>query len=273
MKFMLDDGRATAASYCFKYIMKTINSIDKLTDEFAGVDAWRSTWGIRGFQWIGLPRIQLWRDLRAVKDCPNDDPLMAGIWRAAHRGDAHAFIGLAGGLNVKSKDRPISSHTTRDAGIKSIEFRLKDSGEIIQFDFAKWQQTKIDIDNTKGNDRDSKKIEVILNYPSKSKPSPAGDVMRKEISPAWVDAGYNEPEQRKIYSNQTDKPYFFDEEKEKYWRTRVVSPETNAKSDDFMDNFVPIKISDEELVALFVHAELRHAADKSAEMMRRHALH
>lgn len=159
MKFIEGDGRATAASYCFKYILKTINSIEKLSGEVGAMDAWRSTWCIRGFQWIGMPRIQLWRDLRAVKECPAD-PLLAGLWRAAHRGDGHAFIGLAGGLNVKNKSRPVTSKTTGDTKTKRIEFILQDTGEAIRFDFAKWQRTSKSIEKSK--------VEVILNCPRKT---------------------------------------------------------------------------------------------------------
>lgn len=166
-KFMPDDGTASAATYCFKYVLDTVNSIEQLYGENGTVDAWRSTWGIRSFQFFGMPPMGLWRNLRAAKECPAE-PLLAGLWRAAHRGDGHAFIGLAGGLNVKSKDRPVTSRTTGDDKTKSIEFVLQDTGESIKFNFKKWQQSKV-------TDRKLNKdavLEVILNYPRKAKTEP-----------------------------------------------------------------------------------------------------
>ncbi len=121
MKFVLDNGKASAASYLFKYVLKAVSSLEKLEGEAGSVDAWRSTWAIRSFQWLGMPPLGLWRRLRQIKECPADEKL-AGIWRAVHRGDAHAFIGLAGGLNVKAKDRPIHSKTETHDTTKTILF-------------------------------------------------------------------------------------------------------------------------------------------------------
>jgi hypothetical protein len=137
LKFVLGNGCATAASYCFKYILTTVNSIETQSGEVGRIDAWRSTWGIRSFQWFGMPRVQLWRNLRAIKDCPTD-ALLAGLWRAAHRGDGHAFIGLSGGLNVKSRNRTVASKTTHCGQMKTISFNIRTTGECIKFDTEKW---------------------------------------------------------------------------------------------------------------------------------------
>lgn len=170
MKFALDDGRASAASYAFKYITKTIGSVEQLSGEHGSVDAWRSTWGIRAFQFFGLPARGLWRRLREVKECP-EEALLAGLWRAAHRGDGHAFIGLAGGLNCKQSERPVISKTSSDSDKKTIDFILRETGESIHFNFRKWEQTR----KPKAPEANKNEgIEVILNYPRKPNPTPTG---------------------------------------------------------------------------------------------------
>jgi hypothetical protein len=141
MDWKQDDGRAKASSYMFKYIEKAIGSTEKLFDEHGRADAWRSTWCIRSFQWIGMPTTQIWKDLRKVKECPNN-PLLADMWRAANDGDANAFIRLNGGTNVRRMDRPVKSVTTTDGDNKHIEFIIKATGESIKFDFVKWKQEK-----------------------------------------------------------------------------------------------------------------------------------
>lgn len=155
LKFMLDDGRATAASYLFKYVLKTVNSIETLTGEAASVDSWRSTWGIRAFQWIGMPPISLWRNLRATKNFQSDDPRMMGLWLAARRGDGAAFIGLAGGLNIKRAARPIKTRITTDLQHKSIDFISCETGEQVRIVQKKWEVGQ-------------REVAVIPNYPRTS---------------------------------------------------------------------------------------------------------
>lgn len=164
MKFVLNDGTASAVSYVFKYITQTINQVEMIEGEAGFVDAWRSTWGIRAFAFFGTPPVSLWRDFRAVKECPAE-PLVAEMWHAAHQGDAHAFIKLNGGLNVARKDRPVISKTTSNKHdkTKTIEFILQDTAESIRFDFVKWQQTR-----KEPQSHASARVEVILNYPRKA---------------------------------------------------------------------------------------------------------
>lgn len=181
MTFVLNDGTASAVSYIFKYITKTINSIEMIAGEAGFVDAWRSTWGIRAFAFFGMPPISLWRDFRAVKECPPTEPLIAEMWRAAHSGDGHAFIRLNGGLNVARKDRPVISRTTGDDKTKTIEFILQDTAESIRFDFMKWQQTRKEPES-----RASARVEVILNYPRKTEPNTSPPLPRPPGGLCWA---------------------------------------------------------------------------------------
>jgi len=113
--------RASAASYMQKYILKALTltgattgnpNIEASSDpmgrhtqdtgaaapghDTAGAeaaDAWRSTWGIRGFQFFGIlyGKQTLWRELRRLEHQP-DDPAARRLWRAARGTRAHEFI-------------------------------------------------------------------------------------------------------------------------------------------------------------------------------------
>jgi hypothetical protein len=139
LKFVTNNGKASAATYCFKYVLKTIGNVEKLDGELGAVDAWRSTWGIRSFQWFGMPSVALWRSLRAVKEAPTD-PDVAGMWHAAKRGDAHAFIGLAGGLNVKKKARPVSVTQRSDEHEKQFLFFVRKTSDCFCVSIKKWKR-------------------------------------------------------------------------------------------------------------------------------------
>ena len=176
-------GKAAPSSYVFKYILKTLSSIEMLEGEMASNDAWRSTWAIRAFQWFGMPSVGLWRNLRQLESAPTE-PLLAGLWRAAKRGDGHAFIGLAGGLNVKAKNRPVVSKQSGDAydTEKHLHFTLNKNKVQYTFSIKKWERT----DTPKPRKpAPALEVEVIHNYPreskakTKSKPIPP-------LSPGWA---------------------------------------------------------------------------------------
>ncbi len=95
--------RATAAAYMLKYIIKTLGgdaaegTSAANDDDFMGeadrADAWRSTWGIRGFQFFGVlgGKITTWRELRRIKTQP-EEPDACYLWRSARGGRGHHFI-------------------------------------------------------------------------------------------------------------------------------------------------------------------------------------
>lgn len=95
-----DPAKGAFASYIFKYISKAIYSDDNAENATCkAADAWRSTWGVRAFQFFGLPPLTLWRELRKLETAPaSDDSVTCSLWRAARRTDGAAFIRLAGGL-------------------------------------------------------------------------------------------------------------------------------------------------------------------------------
>ncbi len=159
-KIMLNDGRAKGASYLFKYITKALGSSEEIKDESnAKVDAWRSTWSIRSMQWIGMPPLKLWRALRKIS-APSDGGIKK-IWEAVQNGDGAKFIELAGGLNVKKKDRPFAiTNEESDLDSKSVTIENRLTGAVETFHFDKWHQAK------------KEKVAVVLNYPRKENPKP-----------------------------------------------------------------------------------------------------
>ncbi|WP_190274074.1 replication endonuclease [Gallionella capsiferriformans] len=260
MKFVLDNGRATASTYLFKYVLKTINSVEKLEGELATVDSWRSTWGIRAFEFIGMPAQGMWRNLRATKECPTE-PLVADMWRAANRGDACAFIGLNGGLNIKRRQRPVHTKIETTDNSKTIVFNLTDTGESIRIKSEKWKLTPV-LKNT-----DSTGGAVIPNYPRKANSKPEVCTMKKEISPHWSDIGYISPEKPddhpvKTYKSATpdDKPYFFNEEVERGWRNKPTgASDSKSKIPNQIDDeayiFPTVTFTKEEIAELMNAAE------------------
>lgn len=98
-----EKGKASAASYMLKYVIKSINrgaaagtsaaDDQNFLQEADAADAWRSTWGIRSFQFFGtlFGKQTLWRELRRLDEQPTETAAMA-LWRAARGGRAHHFI-------------------------------------------------------------------------------------------------------------------------------------------------------------------------------------
>jgi len=147
-----------------KYVLKTVGAIEKLEGEHATVDAWRSTWGMRAFAFLGMPPVGLWRKLRALKISPMDGSLCE-IWQAVQDGNGCEFIRLAGGLNCKSKDRPFrafqeKTDTLERAAVKRICFENRISNTTTFFDNDKYKQEKIE------------NVQVIPNCPRNPNPTP-----------------------------------------------------------------------------------------------------
>ncbi len=103
---LIDPTKGTAAGYVAKYIAKNINGAQPTRSHVEGdhldhyghdlttaaprIEAWAATWGIRQFQFFGLPSVTVWRELRRLK---NDADVEA--WEAATRPEPEAAAILA----------------------------------------------------------------------------------------------------------------------------------------------------------------------------------
>ncbi|WKD28623.1 replication endonuclease [Halomonas sp. KG2] len=127
----IDYERGTAAGYVAKYISKNINGeqfmeMDKYGHEMKTsaprIEAWASVWGIRQFQFLGLPSVTVWREVRrltekqdqmlkdweaATRPHPCAAMRFAQIRKAANAGQWDQFLRLMGGPMTKRKDQPI----------------------------------------------------------------------------------------------------------------------------------------------------------------------
>jgi hypothetical protein len=74
----IDPERGSAAGYVAKYVAKNIDAHGLERDLYGTdaaeavdrIDAWAANWGIRQFQFFGLPPVGLWRELRRLDGAP-----------------------------------------------------------------------------------------------------------------------------------------------------------------------------------------------------------
>ena len=124
---------ASFASYAMKYFMKGMNGWGS-DDTADAEETTASIFAYRRYGFFGLPSISTWRELRRIKECPQNSIRLAAAWRAAHRGDAAAWIMQSGGLACKRNLRPLQPLRVVVEGCKSkqvtgvIEINKKFSG-------------------------------------------------------------------------------------------------------------------------------------------------
>ncbi|WP_280570670.1 replication endonuclease [Chromohalobacter sp. 296-RDG] len=149
----IDHTRGTAAGYVAKYISKNINGEQFTRDGVEGdnldrydhdlseiaprIEAWAATWGIRQFQFVGLPSVTVWREVRrlterqeqqladweaATRPAPTAAERFHAIRQAANAGQWDVFLRLMGGPNTPRKDRPVRPWTVQRMDPKRDEF-------------------------------------------------------------------------------------------------------------------------------------------------------
>ncbi|MGP9466714.1 replication endonuclease [Halomonas sp. TP35] len=146
-------AKGTAAGYVAKYISKNINGEQFTRDGVADddkdtyghdlnsvaprIESWAAVWGIRQFQFVGLPSVTVWREIRRLNEQHLDelesweaatrpDKRIAGrleqIRKAANSGQWDQFLRLMGGPNLPRKQRPIKPWTMPRVDLDRIEF-------------------------------------------------------------------------------------------------------------------------------------------------------
>ncbi|MDI5984907.1 replication endonuclease [Halomonas sp. M4R5S39] len=143
---VIDPELGCAAGYVAKYVSKNINGeqfnrqgVDgdhldayghDLTTSAPRIEAWAATWGIRQFQFFGLPSVTVWRELRRLRDPaalvawlterePGEDAMLAAseLRRTADRGEWAGFLRAMGGPMTKRDHQPARPwHIDRLAG-------------------------------------------------------------------------------------------------------------------------------------------------------------
>ena len=187
----IDAAKGKATSYLFKYLTKSLSSFEELHGDQAAIDAWRACWGIRAFQFFGIPPLKDWRLFRKLNKAPAD-ALLKGAWYAAKRGDAAAWIGLSGGLCIKRKDRPIKTELENNEDGKFIWVHNVSNSEYTCAPAKSWEiidkDEKDEIEDALlliGN----QSVAVIANDPSK--PKPDSRQRQKDYEKMMDDAGYD----------------------------------------------------------------------------------
>ncbi len=111
---LIDRSKSSAAGYVLKYIMKNVSGTSAgdliEQDSVDRADAFRSTWGIRAFQFFGIlhGRVTLWRELRRLETQPDDEEHLAkSLWRAARGTKADLFIALLDHRDKKDEIKTI----------------------------------------------------------------------------------------------------------------------------------------------------------------------
>lgn len=131
----MDPHKGGAISYIAKYISKNVNGqqfaeFDKygkpLESSAPRIEAWAGVWGIRQFQFIGLPEVTVWRELRRVSDdklsfirdwentfgfSEQVKALMAAMRDACDRSEFDRYMQLMGGPCLPRVQRPARSWT------------------------------------------------------------------------------------------------------------------------------------------------------------------
>ena len=187
----IDASKGKATSYLFKYLTKSLSSFAELHGDQAAIDAWRATWGIRAFQFFGIPPKKDWRLFRKLNKAPADARLK-GAWYAAKRGDAAAWIGLSGGLCIKRKDRPIKTELETNEDGKFIWVHNVSNSEYTCAPVKSWEI--IDKDQKDEIEDallliENQSVAVIANDPSSSKAD--SRERQKDYEKMMDDAGYD----------------------------------------------------------------------------------
>lgn len=137
---LIDPAKGSAAGYVLKYVTKNINGKQTVRGHVTGdhldsyghdlktsaprIEAWAACWGIRQFQFYGLPSVTVWRQTRKIREAtdllewmesydpdPETVALMGRLWRACDAGEWAEFLRIMGGPMTRRDDQPVKPWT------------------------------------------------------------------------------------------------------------------------------------------------------------------
>lgn len=133
---LIDPAKGSAAGYVLKYVTKNINGKQFSRQGVEGdhldtyghdlktsaprIEAWAACWGIRQFQFFGLPSVTVWRQTRKIREAadllewletcepdPGTAALMGKLWKACDAGEWAEFLRLMGGPMTRRDEQPV----------------------------------------------------------------------------------------------------------------------------------------------------------------------
>ncbi|MGJ8514656.1 hypothetical protein R84981_001147 [Carnimonas sp. R-84981] len=157
----IEQKKGGAISYLAKYVGKGVNhtkagDVDQYGNDIATaanrIETWAATWGIRQFQFVGLPSVSVWRELRKINERTEDEfkqwqlifdyePAHSEFTRrlvaACDSGQWDQFMRLMGGPMVPMKDRPARSWTVDRPDTNRLDAKARGQyGEIVKATFG-----------------------------------------------------------------------------------------------------------------------------------------
>ncbi|MAL98251.1 MAG: hypothetical protein CL583_07340 [Alteromonadaceae bacterium] len=112
----IDPEKGRTTGYVAKYISKCIDGYEVGQDAYgrdavesaARIRAWSSIWGIRQFQFIGSPRVTVYREHRRSRSVPGARTgLIEQLEKTADTGNWKLLVELMGGARTKLTDQPL----------------------------------------------------------------------------------------------------------------------------------------------------------------------